>query len=358
MRPPQSRRASLISSFPSTIDALLVTRAVNVRYLTGFRGSNGAVLIRRDAHTLIATDGRYLTQLAAEAPDLEVLEARAAATVMVERALSLGVHRLGIEAADVTIGLHGALREVAGDQLDLVAVDSLVEQLRVVKDSDELDALTRACTITDAAFTDVVALLRPGVSERDVAWWLRSTMRDHGAEGLAFDSIVGFGPHSAIPHHQPTDRPLEPADLVKLDFGARYDGYHADMTRTIVMSPAADWQRDLHTLVRDIQQRCRDATVVGALPRDLDELARKAIQGSGHQVAHGLGHGVGLEIHELPFLVAQSPADRLLDRVPVTVEPGVYLPGRGGVRIEDTVVVGADGTRSLTTSSRELIEIG
>jgi Xaa-Pro aminopeptidase len=267
------------------------------------------------------------------------------------------VQRLGIEADDVTIGVYDTLKAIAGDQLALVATDSLVERLRMVKDADELDALARACAITDAAFTEIQTRLHPGVSEQDIAWWLQSSMRDHGAEGLAFDTIAAFGPNSAIPHHRPTSRALEPGDLVKLDFGARYDGYHADMTRTVVMSPAAYWQRELHGVVREIQQTCREATVIGALPRDLDELARTAILGSGHQVAHGLGHGVGLEVHELPFLGAQPSADRLVDRVPVTVEPGVYLPDRGGVRIEDTVLVAADGTRSLTTSTRELIEI-
>jgi Xaa-Pro aminopeptidase len=358
MLPHEQRRTRLIRSFPDTIDSFLVTRTVNVRYLSGFTGSNGAVLLRREAEPLIAADGRYLTQVAAEAPDLEVVDARAVASAMVERARSLGVRRLGIEAADVTLELNDALRAAAGDEVELVATDLLVERLRAVKDADELELLATACAITDAAFSEIQSKLRPGVSERDVAWWLHSSMRGHGAEGLAFDTIVAFGPHSAIPHHRPTDRALAPGDLVKLDFGARYDGYHADMTRTVVVAPVADWQRDLHAVVRDIQQRCRDATVVGALPSDLDQLARDAVQDSGHKVAHGLGHGVGLEVHELPFLSVLSSADRLVDRVPVTVEPGVYLPDRGGVRIEDTVVVGVDGTRSLTNSSRELIEIG
>jgi Xaa-Pro aminopeptidase len=203
----------------------------------------------------------------------------------------------------------------------------------------------------------VVAQVRVGVSEREVSWWLRSAIRENGGDDLAFDSIVAFGPHSAIPHHEPTDRALAAGDLVKLDFGAQVGGYHADMTRTVATTPVADWQRDLHALVHRIQQDCRAAACVGALPRDLDTLARDAITAAGHSAAHGLGHGVGLEIHELPFLSATSTADRLADRVPVTIEPGIYLPDRGGVRIEDTVIVGADGARSLTTSSRELIEI-
>jgi Xaa-Pro aminopeptidase len=354
---PQTRRNRLITLIGPTNDAFLVTNLVNVRYLTGFTGSNAAVLVSRDRPTLIATDGRYLTQVAAQSPDLECIEARAAATALVDRAAADGVRRLAIEAGDVTLELRDLMLTAAAGRLELVASGPLVEQLRAVKDDDELASLAQACAITDAAFSAVMAQLRPGVSEREVAWWLQSAIRDHGGDGLAFDSIVAFGANSAIPHHEATDVPLAVGDLVKLDFGARRDGYHADMTRTVVMGPATDWQRELHGLVSDVQQRCRDAAVVGALPRGLDALARESIEAAGHLVAHGLGHGVGLEIHELPLLSATSTADRLADRVPVTIEPGVYLPDHGGVRIEDTVVVGVDGARSLTTSPRELIEV-
>jgi Xaa-Pro dipeptidase len=198
--------------------------------------------------------------------------------------------------------------------------------------------------------------LRPGVSERDVAWWLHSTMQANGAEGLAFETIAAFGPNSAVPHHRPTDRVLAAGELVKLDFGARYAGYHADMTRTVAVGPVADWQRELHAAVEEIQHDCAEAAVVGAIPRALDGQARAGIAGYGYQAAHGLGHGVGLEVHELPFLSQASADPPLAERATVTIEPGIYLPGRGGVRIEDSVVVGPDGPQSLTRSPRELIE--
>jgi Xaa-Pro aminopeptidase len=174
---------------------------------------------------------------------------------------------------------------------------------------------------------------------------------------VSFDSIVGFGPNSAIPHHQPTDRPLAPGDLVKVDFGALAGGYHADMTRTVVLAPAADWQRDLHAQVLGIQTDCRRACAPGASPRDLNQQAADAIAATGHDVAHGLGHGVGLEIHEDPFLTPGSAAGELVPNVALTIEPGIYLPGRGGVRIEDTLAIGAAGATSLTASPRELLEI-
>jgi len=350
------RRAAVVAAFPDTIDAFLVSRVVNVRYLTGFTGSNAALLLGRDGIAVFATDGRYVTQAAAEVPDLECVDARASANALVARAVAAGAGRLGIEASEVTVSQLETLRVAAAENVELVEVGEIVELLRAVKDGEELDRLGRACAITDAAFADVLAELRPGVTEREVAWWLHTSMRDHGAEGLAFETIVAFGPHSAIPHHRPTGRELAPGDLVKMDFGARYDGYHADMTRTVVMSPAAQWQRDLHAEVLDIQQSCAAAARVGAFPRDLDAAARAAIEASGHQPSHGLGHGVGLEVHERPFLSAATSDPALAENVTVTIEPGIYLPDRGGVRIEDSVVVSASGSRSLTNSERALIE--
>jgi Xaa-Pro aminopeptidase len=205
-------------------------------------------------------------------------------------------------------------------------------------------------------FTSVLGELRPGVTEREVSWVMSAQMHARGAT-TAFPSIVAFGANSARPHHQPTDRVLERGDLVKMDFGALVDGYHADMTRTVVVGDAAAWQRELHEQVRQIQEECRQEVRPGAVPAQLDAHARGLVEETGHDVAHGLGHGVGLEIHEAPFLVDRSPADTLVERVPVTVEPGIYLPGRGGVRIEDTVVVTAEGNEPLTRSTRELLVI-
>ena len=357
MPPYEQRRRRLVASLPDTVDALLVTGLVNARYLTGFTGSNAAVLLWRD-DAVLATDGRYLTQAAAESADLECLEARSVAEALVERAAERGMHRVGIEAGHVTLALHERLSAAAEDRVELLALGRLVEPLRAVKDDGELAALGRACAITDAAFVSVITALRPGVSERDVAWLLESAVRDSGGVGMAFDSIVAFGSNSAIPHHQPTGRTLARGDLVKLDFGALYDGYHADMTRTVVLGTAAEWQRELHTLVADIQQSCRAHCVVGAVPRELDSRATRAIEASGHRAAHGLGHGVGLQIHEDPFLTPGSVAAPLVESVVLTVEPGIYLPGKGGVRIEDTVVISASGPTALTVSPRELIEVG
>jgi Xaa-Pro aminopeptidase len=353
----EPRRERLRALLPETIDALLVGQPVNVRYLSGFTGSNGAALVTAD-RTVLSTDGRYTTQAALQSPDLECVESRAPAGALVQRAVELGIERLGVEAGHVTLARHDALLAAAGGQLALAPVEPLVEPLRAVKDVAELAALRQACAITDAVFSEVVVRLRPGVTEREVSWWLACAARERGAEAMAFDSIVAFGPHSAIPHHEPSDRTLAAGDLVKLDFGARYAGYHADMTRTVVLAPAADWQRELHGRVAAIQQDLVDAAVVGAVPRELDDRARSAIEAGGHRAAHGLGHGVGLQIHEEPFATPGSPAPALLPDVAMTIEPGIYLPGQGGVRIEDTIWIRADGPVHLTTSSRELIELG
>jgi Xaa-Pro aminopeptidase len=350
-----ARRTGLTKSINGRAEGCLVTNPVNLRYLTGFTGSNGAALLRGDGSVVLATDGRYAEQAAGESPDVEIIVTRDVAGDLVRRAVADGLRTLAIERRHVTLLAADRLAQAAGD-VDLVDLDDAVERLRVVKDDDELDALRRACAVTDEAFDAVTKRLRPGVTEREISWAMSEEMNRRSASP-AFASIVAFGANSARPHHQPTDRALETGDLVKLDFGALVDGYHADMTRTVVVGPPADWQKALHALVHDVQQALRDEVRVGAVPAQLDEQMRIRIEGSGHEVAHGLGHGVGLEIHEAPFLVDQSPADTLVERVPVTVEPGVYLPGRGGVRIEDTVVVTADGAESLTRSPRELLVI-
>ncbi len=352
----QRRPEALAAAAAKIADGYLVSRLVNVRYLTGFTGSNAAVLVPADGPPVLATDGRYATQAAMECPDIEIVVARRLGPALVERARSSGCRRLAVERHHLTLASYDALLAAGGDDVDYVDGREAVEQLRAVKEEVELDTLRRACAVTDEVFGAVLDKLRPGATELDIAWRLQEEMHVRGAQP-AFESIVAFGPNSARPHHQPTARALEAGDFVKMDFGARVDGYHADMTRTVVCGRAADWQRDLHALVATIQAESRAEVAPGAVPVELDAAARERIEATGHDVAHGLGHGVGLEIHESPFLVPDSPAARLVDRVTVTVEPGIYLPGRGGVRIEDTVVVDATGAESLTSSPRELIEI-
>jgi len=324
------------------LDALLITRLVNVRYLSGFTGSNAALLIRVDDDTpVLATDGRYRTQAAQQAPDAEIVIERACGPHLARRAAEAGVGRLGFESHVVTVEGFDALMTAAGDT-ELVRAAGIVEQLREVKDSGEIALLRLACEAADAALTDLVQRggLRPGRTEREVGRELESLMLDHGADGVSFETIVAAGANSAIPHHRPTDAVLAAGDFVKIDFGALVCGYHSDMTRTFVLAPAAQWQLDLYELVATAQRAGSEAVVAGAPLREIDAASRRVIAeaGYGDNFTHGLGHGVGLEIHEAPG-INSSAAGTLLAGSAVTVEPGVYLPDRGGVRIEDTLVV-------------------
>ena len=339
------------------VEALLVSGLTNVRYLTGYTGSNGAVLVGPEPRLdRLATDFRYLTQAAEECPDIEVLDARSVVEGLAAYALASGLARVGFEAAHLSVATHTAVGGEHRD-LELVPTADTVEALRTVKDDAELAALTEACRISDVALAALLPEIRVGMTERQVARRLEWLMLEAGAEAVSFDSIVATGPHSAIPHHSPTDRAIARGDLLKIDFGARHAGYHADETRTFVVGAEPEpWQRDLHALVARAQRAGVDALGVGVDVRDVDHAARSVIGAAGHaeHFGHGLGHGVGLDIHEAP-MIGYSATGILGDRTPVTVEPGVYLPGRGGVRIEDTLVVRTGGPVSLTTTTRDLL---
>jgi Xaa-Pro aminopeptidase len=339
--------------------ALLVTRLVNVRYLTGLDSSRAALLVPADGPAVLATDGRYAGMAAEVCPELPVIVDRQVAAVLLARAAGDGRGRLGFEAHDLTVEQHTALAGQAAGldrPVELAPLGRPVEELRMVKDEAEIALLREACAITDRAFEAVLPEIRAGVTERAVAIALERAMVDFGAERPAFESIIASGPNGAVPHHHPGGRELQAGDLVTMDFGALYGGYHADMTRTVAIGEPAGWQRDLYDLVHRAQRAAVAAARPGADTKDVDAAARDLIKDAGHGEAypHGLGHGVGLEIHEAP-LMGYDKTGKLTDRVPITAEPGVYLTGRGGVRIEDTLVVRADGPELLTTTTKDLL---
>ncbi|CAB4947620.1 unannotated protein [freshwater metagenome] len=350
-------RAGLLES---DLDALVVTCASNVRYLSGFTGSSGAVVItrHRDQDRLV-TDSRYEIQAAAESADLAALVERHVARTAFGHAAANGAARVGFEADDLSVSTFEALRG-AHAALEFVATSRVVEQLRACKDDDEIASLTEACRIGDVALARLISEVRVGMTEREIARRLDQHMLDAGADASSFETIVASGPNSAIPHHRPTTRPIEPGDFLKVDFGALYAGYHSDETRTFVVgAQPLEWQSALHALVARAQRAGIDALRVGANVRDVDLAARSVIDDAGHSAhfGHGLGHGVGLDIHEAP-MIGYSATGILGDRTPVTIEPGVYLPGLGGVRIEDTLVVLSGGPVSLTSTTRELLVLG
>ena len=314
------RRHNLKSVIAATeLDAMLVTDLINVRYLSGFTGSNGALLVfADDREPVLATDGRYRTQAAQQAPGLEVVIERACGRYLAGRAADDGVRRLGFESHVLTVdGLDALTNELderkSGGPTELVRASGTVEALREVKDAGELALLRLACEAADAALSDLLDRggLRPGRTEREVARELEALMLDHGADAVSFETIVAAGPNSAIPHHRPTDAVLATGDFVKIDFGALVAGYHSDMTRTFVLGKAADWQLEIYQLVADAQRAGREALAPGVGLRDVDAAARQLIADAGYaeQFGHGLGHGVGLEIHEAPGIGATSAGD-------------------------------------------------
>ncbi|SEF50940.1 Xaa-Pro aminopeptidase [Thermomonospora echinospora] len=352
----RKRLAGLVAE--TGAEAALITRLVNVRYLTGLASSNAALLIRADGTALLATDARYAGTAAAVCPDLETVIDRGTARVLTQRAAAAGARLLAFEAHDLTVERHAELLAAGGERLVTIPFGRRVESLRMVKDEQEIALLRRACAITDEAFEAVLPLIRPGVTEREIAVGLERRMVDLGADEPAFASIVAAGPNGAVPHHRPGDRPLAEGDLLTMDFGARCGGYHADMTRTVAVGRVAGWQRDLYELVAAAQRAGVAAACPGTETKAVDAAARAVIDGAGHgaDFPHGLGHGVGLEIHEAP-LMGYDKTGRLMDRVPITIEPGVYLTGRGGVRIEDTLVVRADGPEILTKTTKDLLVV-
>ncbi|MGZ8583233.1 MAG: M24 family metallopeptidase [Actinomycetota bacterium] len=353
------RRTSLSEQLPGLeVDAFLVTGLTNVRYLTGFTGSNGQALVKRDG-SVFFTDGRYTEQSRHEVPDLErVTYAGGFGDALAEQAERLGVHRVGFEAGQLTVRSHARLVAALNGR-ELVACDDEVERIRWIKDDEELDLLNSAQAVTDQAFDDVLGTLAIGVTERQVARQLETLLRRDGADGLSFEPIVAFGENAAEPHHEPGHRTLDEGDVIKMDFGALFGGYHADMTRTVAFGEPASELKKVHDIVRQAQQAGIDAIKEGVTGAEVDAAARGVIEGAGYgdRFTHGLGHGVGLDVHEGPRLGREYGEHTLPARAVVTVEPGIYVPGLGGVRIEDMVEVTPDGCRVLGNASRELIEL-
>jgi Xaa-Pro aminopeptidase len=350
-----ARLARLRAALPDAgVDGLVVTKPQNIRWLTGFTGSSGTVALTADAITLI-TDDRYRT-VAAQQLD----EAGVEAAIVIDRDLSgpltdaVGrLDRVGLEAGHVTWDRATAVERWL-DDATVVPTVGLIEGLRRVKDRGEIDRLGRAAAIADAALAHVAPGLVPGRTEKEVARELERAMVDRGADGLSFPTIVAAGPNSAKPHAVPSDRELAPGDLVVIDFGASVDGYGSDMTRSFLIDPVDEADLELYRAVERAQAAGVAAVGDGVEERAVDEACRRALadRGLAEAFVHGTGHGIGLEIHEDPFLSTRSTGI-LRSGYVVTVEPGVYLPERGGVRVEDSVVVTDRGCEPLTRSPKD-----
>ncbi|MDN5344849.1 MAG: Xaa-Pro aminopeptidase [Clostridia bacterium] len=343
------------------ITALWVRQEENRRYLSGFTGDSGQLLITPAACYLL-TDGRFTEQARQEAPDFQVVDLGNNPWEQLGATLAAaGITRLHFEAEHLTYATYTEFLEQARDWLrpvELAPSRGLVERLRQVKDDAELELLQRAIDLADAGFSHLLRHLRPGITEKDLALELEYFLGKEGASGPSFTTIIAAGPRAALPHGVASRHPLQPGDLVVMDFGAVYGGYHSDLTRTVALAPVAPEWRQVYNVVLEAQGRAIAALRSGMEGRQVDAVAREHIAAAGYgpYFSHSLGHGVGLAIHEGPTLSSRSEV-KLTPGMVVTVEPGIYLPGRGGIRIEDVVLVLEDGARVLSHAPRDFIEL-
>lgn len=337
---------------PEGCASLLVTDPVNVRYLTGFSSSN-AVLLVDATRVLLLTDGRYL-EAAASVPGVEVVEAsRDLALDLGSRLQSLGPGPVAFEADQLSVARHAKL---VPSGVELVATSGIVEGVRAVKEPGEVDAIRRSAAILTQAYERLAGEAVVGRTEAEVAWLLERAMHELGAEGPAFATIVASGPNAALPHHHPGDRIIAAGEVLLVDAGCLVDGYCSDCTRTFATGLLPDELLAAYAACRGAQEQSLAAVRAQADCRAVDGVARALLTDAGYPVMHGLGHGVGLAIHEEPRL-ADTATGALAAGNVVTVEPGVYLPGLGGVRIEDLVAVGHEGVEVLTTFTKELVTL-
>jgi len=348
-------RADRVAARLEDIDALLVTEPANLRYVTGFTGSNGFAVVGEHIRRFV-TDFRYVEQAKAEVPDFD----RVQGPQELLAALSSleGVERLGFDDAHMSVRAHRRLGELLPAGVELVPAAGVVEAVRAVKEPDEVRRIAASAALVDDIYDWLLEFGLVGRTEREVAVALEHEMRLRGASGPSFDSIVASAEHGALPHAQPRDVPIARDTLVTIDIGAVLDGYCSDCTRTWATGEVPDVLAETHALVLRAQVAALDAVRPGPSGRELDAIARDIIAAAGHaeHFGHGLGHGVGLVTHEAPRLARTAEA-RLVPGNVVTVEPGVYLPGIGGVRIEDLVVVTDDGRDVLSRTTKELLTV-
>ena len=355
---PAARAEALQGLLPGhELDGLIVTNLLNVRYLAGFTGTNGLCVVGEGVRSFY-TDFRYTGQAAKEVDGFELdAEDRELAKAALSRLGEAGAVRVGFEDAHVTIRQLDKLRELAPQSLELVPAGDLVEELRAVKDSGELDSIREAARAVTGIYDYLREIEFGGRTEHEVALFLENEMRARGTEP-SFPSIVAAGPNGSRPHHSPGQDPIAPGSLVVVDMGCVVDGYCSDCTRTFAAEGVSDEAHEVYDLVLAAQETSLAAVKPGADCREVDSVARDIIDEAGHgeHFGHGLGHGVGLEVHEGPNLSQRSEGTLAQGNV-VTVEPGVYLPGDLGVRIEDLVAVGADGPEVLTSFPKSLITL-
>jgi len=352
------RLEQLVDRFPEReLDAVLISAAENRQYLSGFTGSAGYLFIAKGKSVLL-TDSRYTEQAAHQAPDFQVIQVKGAWDWLPDLLKENEVQRLGFESQDMTVATYerliGALNEDPSlVKISLVTASGLAEDQRITKDKGELSSLQRAIDASDRAMETVCPTIQEGMTEREVAWRMEMAMRDFGADGISFDTIVAAGANGAMAHHMPSDHVISKGEPVVIDMGARVDGYCSDITRSVVVGEPDDTFRKVYDIVLGAQLTAINTVRPGMSGGDCDELSRNVIAeaGYGDNFGHSLGHGVGLAVHENPKVGPRS-TDRLERDMVFTVEPGIYITGWGGIRIEDIILLGEDGAIPLSKASK------
>jgi Xaa-Pro aminopeptidase len=339
------------------LDAFLVSSSENRRYMSGFSGSAGYLLIT-DKDAVLATDFRYTEQAGNQAPGYRIDRITGALSWFPKLTAEFGVKKIGFESNDMTVATHTALAKAAAEEEgsnhpELVATSNVIDRLRAHKEPDEIKLLIEAVRISDEALDEIAAKITPGMTEAQIAWELEKAMRERGAEDIAFDTIVGAGPNGALPHHRADETVVKQGDAIVIDMGARYMGYNSDLTRTIFVGEPDEKFKKIYNIVLEAQLVAEDRVRVGMTGGQIDDISRDIIKeaGYGDNFGHSLGHGVGLAVHEYPR-VGPRADDEIVDGMVFTIEPGIYLSGWGGVRIEDIVVMENGRARVLSRANK------
>lgn len=353
------RLEKLRSAFEQqNLDSILISSADNRRFLAGFTGSAGYLVITK-SDAILATDFRYIEQAGRQSPDFRVHRLGGDPEWLPKLLVDLDTKRVGFEGSDVTFSqyqqiISGIQKLPIDSRPELISTSGIIENLRIVKEIPEIESLQRAIDIGDQAFNTIGPNIEAGMTERQIAWDLEKVMRDLGADSVSFDLIVAAGPNAALPHHRPSDRVVQEGEPVVIDMGARFDGYCSDLTRTICIGKENETFRRIYDIVLGAQLAAINTVTAGISGSDCDQLARSVIEESGHgdNFGHSLGHGVGLAVHERPTVGPRS--DEILENGMIfTIEPGIYIPGWGGVRIEDVVIL-ENGYARLLSHARKL----
>lgn len=348
----------LAARFPQPGDAALITAAPDRRLLSGFPADDAVVVVTAQAACFL-TDSRYDEAAGRAITSMPVARYRRLYESLHDWLREHGARRLFVQTEEMSVAAFDRLREELSEieVLNTPSLDEWLRDLRAIKTPEQIAMMRRAQALTEEGFRYILPRIKAGRTEREVALDLEFAIREAGAEGVAFDFIVVAGENGSLPHGVPGDRVIRRGDLVTMDFGARVDGWHSDMTRTVAVERADDWQREIYDVVLTAQQACLDTLRAGLTASEGDAAARRVIEDAGYGdfFGHGTGHGVGLQIHEAPTMSPRATTHCFREGEVVTVEPGIYLPGRGGVRIEDMVVITADGCENLTRAEKKLL---